>query len=338
MTVTSQVEQSEPVSIYSKPEARKMLEFLLANSQTVLEPSYLPNDELRYQQVEKILGEVPVDAPALLGEMAAAGTLSSELVDKAPTCPECGSKQLSTRYACTQCSTYDINRSFLFEHLKCGKVGNEESFKKGDEIVCPKCQAVLHSFGVEYRAVGVWYECNKCKNSFNNPNHLHYCRPNHHEFSPDRVNLVPVYNYELNKKAVEQIRKEVLLYAEAITFLENLGLEVRAPYSLPGRSGDPQLFDIVFVLPKKGWRSEDKIVAVNVILGDSPIGKDVVKSFGGKVKEAKPADGYILAVPGLSEEAQTLAKSLRVDYFEGSTLNEAMKAFQSKSIIKDYVG
>jgi DNA-directed RNA polymerase subunit RPC12/RpoP len=311
---------------------------LLANTQTILEPSYLSNDELRYQDVEKVLGDVPIDTPTLLREMAEAGTLSPELVDKAPACPECSSKQLSTRYACPQCSTYDINRTYLFEHLKCGKVGNEESFKKGDEIICPKCQAVLHNFGVEYRAVGVWYECNKCKNSFNNPNHVHFCRPNHHEFSPDRVNLVPVYKYELNRKAIEEIRKGVLVYAEAITFLENLGLDVKAPHSLPGRSGEPQLFDIVLVLPKKGWRSEEKTVAVDAIVGDSAVGDDTVKSFAGKVKEAKPSDSYLIAVPGLSEEARTSAKNLRVEHFEGSTLSEALQAFRTKSIIKDYVG
>jgi DNA-directed RNA polymerase subunit M/transcription elongation factor TFIIS len=338
MTFTNQVKQNEPAAVYSKPEARKILEYLLANTQTVLEPGHLPNDELQYRQVEKLLGEVPVDAVGLLREMTAAATLSSELVDKAPACPECGSKQLSTRYACPQCSTYDINRTYLFEHLKCGKVGNEGSFRKGDEVICPKCQAVLHNFGVEYRAVGVWYECNKCKNSFNVPNHLHFCRPNRHEFSPDRVDLVPVYKYELNRRAIEQIRKQVLVYAEAITFLENLGLTVKAPHSLPGKSGEPQLFDIVLVLPKKGWRSDEKIVAIDVMVSNSALEKDAVRNFDAKVKDAKPSDSYLIAVPRLSEEARILAKNLKLGYFEGSTLKEAMQAFQSKSVIKEYVG
>ena len=207
-------------------------------------------------------------------------------------------------------------------------MGNEESFKKGDEIICPKCQAVLHNFGVEYRAVGVWYECNSCKNSFNKPNHVHYCRPNRHQFSPDRVNLIPVYKYELNRSAIDEIRKQILVYAGAVTFLENLGSTVKAPYCLPGKSGEPQPFDIVFTLPKKGWRSEERVVAIDVVVSTSPAGIDIVKNFAAKVKEAKPTDSYLIAVPGLSDEARSLAKNLRVGYFEGSTLNEAMQAFQ----------
>ena len=338
MTVTSQVKENAPTGIYANPEARKILQYLLGHSQSALEPSFLANDELSYGLVETILGSVRPDVAGLLNEMVSAGTLASELVDKAPSCPECGSKQLSTRYTCPKCSAYDVTRTYLLEHLKCGKVGNEDGFKKGDEIVCPKCQTVLHNYGVEYRAVGVWYECNKCKNSFNNPNHIHFCRPKHHEFSPDRVNLVPIYKYELNKKAIEQIRKEVLVYAEAISFLENLGLNVKAPHSLPGKSGEPQLFDIVLLLPKKGWRSEEKIVAVDALVGDFPAGTDAVRAFAAKVKEAKPSDSCLIAVPGLAEDARGLAKNLKIDYVEGPTLNEAMQTFQSKSIVKEYVG
>jgi predicted RNA-binding Zn-ribbon protein involved in translation (DUF1610 family) len=338
MTVMSQAKESSPTGIYANMEARKILQYLLGHTRTVLEPVFLPNDEVSYGEAETILGNVPSDVSDLLNEMVSAGALVSELVDKAPSCPECGSKQLSTRYTCPKCSAYDITRTYLFEHLKCGKVGNEDSFKKSGQIICPKCQTVLHNYGVEYRALGVWYECNKCGNSFNNPNHLHLCRSKHHKFSPDRVSLVPIYKYELNKKALEQIRKEVLVYAEAITFFENLGLKVIAPHSLPGKSGEPQPFDIVLVLRKKGWRGEEKLVAVDAVLGYIPAGTDVVRGLAAKVKEAKPSGCCLIAVPGLAEDARDLAKNLKIDYVEGATLNEAMHTFQSKSIVKEYVG
>lgn len=186
MVVASEVKETAPTGIYAKPEARKLLEFLLEFPQTILTATLLPSDEFRFEQVEKILGETSTDVVQLLDEMTSANVLISQLVDKVPACPNCDSTQVSTRYFCPQCASHDINRTHLFEHLKCGKVGNEESFRKGEQIICPKCQTVLHDFGVEYRAIGVWYECNKCKNSFNNPNHSHFCRPKHHEFPTER--------------------------------------------------------------------------------------------------------------------------------------------------------
>ncbi len=317
--------------MFSNQGSRKILEYLLRNAQAVLAPTILPTDEVKYEQVESILGNVPNDASGLLSQMAAAGVLVSELVDKVPACPECGSMQLSTRYFCPQCRSHDIARTFLLEHLKCGKVGGEESFKKGEEIICPNCQAVLHNFGVEYRAVGIWYECNKCKNSFNNPTHSHFCRPKHHEFPPERVRLVPVYHYIINKSAIEKIRREVLVYAEVVTALENVGLTVLAPHDLEGRSGQVHPFDAVLVIPKKGWRGEERVVAMDIIMKDDPTGVEVAKEFVAKAKDARPYEAYMITVPGLTEDARSLLKNAKFPYFEGASLKEAVQAFQEGS-------
>jgi transposase-like protein len=333
MTVVTQLDakNKQPTeTIYSNAEARKILHFLLGNVQTAISPELLPNDETRYPQLGSILEHNPPDPGILLDKMVASGVLVAELVDKAPSCPECSSKEVSTRYLCPQCYGYDVARGYLYEHLKCGKVGGDESFKKEDGLICPKCQAVLHNFGVEYRAVGAWYRCNSCNNSFNAPTLSHFCRPNHHEFSPDRATLVPIYEYRLNAKALPEIRREVLLYSEAITMLENSGLTVTAPQSLPGKSGQARLFDIVVTFPKKGFRGS-KIVTIDVVLSDAPAGVQVVKEFAAKVKDAGISESYLIATPGLSEEARVLAKNSHLAYVEGMSLKEAMESLRKQS-------
>lgn len=337
MVVASEVKDAVSAGIYAKPEARKILEFLLEFPQTLLTATLLPNDELRFEEVEKILGETSTDVVQLLDEMTAAKVLVSQLVDKVPTCPSCGSKQVSTRYFCPECASHDINRAHLFEHLKCGKVGNEESFKKGEQIICPKCQTVLHDFGVEYRAIGVWYECNKCKNSFNNPNHAHFCRPKHHEFSTERVALVPVYQYELNRGSMESIRREVLVYADAITYLESLGLTVKAPYSLVGKSGQSHTFNIVLTLPKKGWRGEERTVAIDVVVKGYATELDVFKDYVAKARDVKPSQAYLIATEALSEDTRALLRDAKLPFFEGPSLREAMQAFREGSILKEHL-
>jgi transposase-like protein len=333
MTVVSQLDtknKQPSEKIYSNPEARKILHFLLGNVQTAISPTLLPTDETTYSQLESILGHSPPAAANLLDKMVASGVLVAELVDKTPTCPECSSKEVSTRYLCPQCYSYDVARGYLFEHLKCGKVGSDESFKKEDELVCPKCQAVLHNFGIEYRAVGAWYRCNSCNNSFNAPTLSHFCRPNHHEFSPDRAKLVPIYEYRLNGNALPEIRREVLLYSDVITMLENSGLSVNAPQSLPGKSGQVRLFDIVVTFPKKGFRGS-KIVAIDILLLDGAAEARVVKEFVAKVKDAGISESYLIAVPGLTEEARGLAKNSNLAYVEGISLKEAMESLRKQS-------
>ncbi len=337
MTATSQLTTKSTREVYVNPEARKILEFLIKNPGTVLSPSILPNDEFAYPQVESILGNETSDPTPLLKTMTEGNVLVAELVDKVPACPACSSRQVSTRYLCPQCFRFDITQTFLFEHLKCGKVGSDDTFRKGDEIVCPKCQAVLHEFGVEYRSVGAWYKCNRCDHTFNTPAHSHFCRPKHHEFTPDRARLIPVHQYRLNPNATDEIKLEVLVYSEAITLLENLGLTVLAPHSLPGKSGQPQTFDIVLTQPKKGWRSEEKIVVIDIMVGKEPIGSEMVKNFNAKVKDVKPSESWLIAVPGLTDQARTLLGNLKLSHVEGVTLQEAMQAFQSKSNVAAYV-
>jgi len=131
-TIPINVQTDKPKEIYADPDVRKILQFLLRNITVVVSPQALPTDEVTYPQLQSVLGEHAADANSTLGRMAAAGVLIETLADKVPACPECNSKQVSTRYLCSQCYSFDIDRSFLFEHLKCGKVASDDSFRKGN--------------------------------------------------------------------------------------------------------------------------------------------------------------------------------------------------------------
>jgi len=340
MTVITETVAAPTKDIYANPDARKVLEFLIWNAGTVLSPTILPTDEITYPQLESILGKDTLTKEKqirLLKVMSDANVLVAELVDKVPLCPSCGSSQVSTRYICPHCYTFDITKTFLFEHLKCGKVGSSDEFAKDEQIICPKCQTVLHDFGVEYRSVGAWYKCSRCNHSFNSPSHSHFCRPNRHQFTSDAVQLVPLYQYQINSEAAEQIKLKVLVYAEAITQLENLGLTVFAPHSLLGKSGEKQPFDIVLSQQKKGWRGEERTIVIDIKIDKQPTGVDAVKKFHAKVKDVKPSESWLITVPGLDAEAGTLIGNLNLSHSEGATLLEAMQVFLDKSDVKSYV-
>ena len=338
--ITETVTGGPSQNIYANPEARKILEYLVWNAGTILSPTILPTDDIAYPQVETILGKdaSPIEKQIpLLKTMADANVLIVELVDKVPTCPTCGSNQVSTRYICPQCYTFDITKTFLFEHLKCGKVGSSDEFAKDEKIICPKCQTVLHDFGVEYRSVGAWYKCDRCNHSFNSPSHSHFCRPKHHEFTSDAVQLVSLFQYRINPENAEQTKLKVLVYAEAITQLENLGLVVLAPHSLLGKSGQTQSFDIVLKQRKKGWRGEEKNLVIDIKMDKEPTGTEAVKNFHAKVKDVRPSESWLITVPGLDAEADTLIRNLGLSHAEGATLLEAVQVLLDKSDVKSYV-
>jgi hypothetical protein len=333
MSLTTSVETEAPdTAIYENLDARKILQLLLRSPRTIVAPEITPTDEVQYPQLGTLVQLTPSDTLELLSKMVQAGVLVADLADKAPACPECGSHQVSTRYVCPKCYSYDVSRSFLYEHLKCGRVASDDTFRKGGQLICPKCQAVLHSFGVEYRAVGAWYKCGNCNESFNVPVHQHFCRPKHHQFASDRARLVPIYQYRLNPASLATIRKEMLMYNEAIAVLESLGLIVVAPGEVLGKSGNARAFDIVTTV-KGRWRGS-RTIAMDVITSNEALPVEMVRDFAAKARDAKAAESYFVAVPGLNEEARRLASGLKLSVIEAPSLKEAMALLLKQDAFK----
>jgi hypothetical protein len=336
MTVTSRWEtktqESPERDVYSNPQARKLLQFMLRSPRTTIAPEITVTDDIRYPELKQVVELNEAKALNLLSRMVQAKVLLADLVDKVPACPDCGSSQLSTRYICPKCFNYNIEHSFLYEHLKCGKTASDDTFKKGDQLVCPKCQTVLHNFGIEYRAVGAWYKCGSCNESFNAPVHQHFCRPGHHQFAMDRVRLVPIYQYRLNPAVLGTIRKETLLYDDAILILESSGLTVIAPGLSPGKSAQAQPFDIITTV-KSHWGGS-RTVAIDVIMTGEDLPVEGVRDFAAKVKDAKVSESYLIAVPGLKEDARALARNLRLSVIEAPSLKEAMTLLLSRDTFK----
>ena len=335
MSVTSSVhvKRVESQEIYADPDARAILQFLLRNLSTTIPPKITEADEITYPTLQSIIKEQADKPETVLSRMSFAGVLIADLADKVPICPECGSNQISTRYLCPSCFTFDITRSFLFEHLKCGKVASDDAFRKGDNLICPKCQIVLHDFGIEFRAVGAWYKCNRCDNSFNLATQSHFCRPNHHQFTPERAKLIPIYEYRLNASRLSEIRRQVLVYSELISQFENHGLTVIAPYQFNGKTGEAESFDIGIVT--KGRWGAQKTITLDIIKSEFYCGPEAVRDFASKVKSAKPSQSYLVIVPGLKEDARELAKNLRVQCVEARTIGEAFEPIRNLEGIKE---
>ena len=331
---TETKQATQPASeIYSDLSARKVLQFMLRSPRTPITPEILPTDEMHYPQLAAVIDANAAGTLELLTRMVKARVLLADLADKAPACPDCGSHQVSTRYTCPKCFSYDISRSFLFEHLKCGQVANDDTFRKGDQLVCPKCQAVLHNFGVEYRAVGAWYRCSNCNESFNPPSSSHFCRPRRHQFSLDRTRLIPIYQYRLNPATLADTRKEILMYNDAISMLEALGLIVQAPDEVIGRSGEHQYFDIGTSIKGGRWGGS-KTVAIDVNTSTQNLTSEHVREFAAKAKDSRVNETYLIAVPGLNEEAKTVAKNLKVTVIEGASVKEAMTTLLNRDPFK----
>ena len=123
------------------------------------------------------------------------------------------------------------------------------------------------------------------------------------------------------------------MYTDLVTTLEGLGLTVQAPQSLPGKSGQPQSFDVV--VTKGGRWGGSKTIAIDIITSESKADTETVRSFATKVREAKPSESYLIVIPALDNDAKSLAKNLKVTLVEAASLKEATTTLLSLGSFKD---
>ncbi len=95
--------------------------------------------------------------------------ISGEYVSRLHNCTHCGCAFLNFYETCPDCSSSDLRTEELIHHFKCANIGEISDYKKGDALVCPKCDKVLRHIGVDYDKASIMYHCNNCQNVFQDP-------------------------------------------------------------------------------------------------------------------------------------------------------------------------
>ncbi len=169
--ITEAMELARPMTMRMKqlPEAyhrsRDPKQMLLARlavrdrgTQARRDPSL--KDIVAYKD-ETAIGGVLHNAEAL----ARLGLLEKKFFDKVQCCPSCTSARLLVREECSKCRSPDITEEAIIHHLRCGYQGPERDFRKGREMICPKCSLHCEHFSVDYDKPGALVICNSCNHS-----------------------------------------------------------------------------------------------------------------------------------------------------------------------------
>jgi len=275
-----------------------------------------------YPDVEEIIGESE-DAEKFLAMLVEAGVLKRELYDKAVHCPKCGSMNVSVQYCCPFCLSYDIKRSSLIEHIRCGYIDIEEKFVSGVELICPKCRRKLTVEDVDYRRAGLWCTCNKCGRSFDMPTPKHFCRNCQTSFTFENAKIKEAYKYRLNEDFVKTATSEWSILAPIRKLLEEKGFKVETPGFMEGRSGVKHMFDIIAY--NNGRKSER--LAINI--STSPDGKQVpdhaVIDMFAKTYDSDIEKAILIAIPKISENGRKLANHYKICLIEAKTPEETIE-------------
>jgi hypothetical protein len=318
--------KNEKPELYRDYNTQMFLSKFLSSEIRTLEPVYDQQTGYRYPAVEAIVGDA-LQVEPFLSKLCSAGVLEKKLHDKVIFCPNCGSANVSLHYCCPFCKSFDIQKSSLIEHVKCGYMDVEANFREGEKYVCPKCHEELKRIDVDYRKAGVWCTCKDCNKSFDIPVPEHFCRSCHANFTFEEALIKDVYSYTLKESFREKASVSWFLVAPIRDFLIEEGLTVESPAFLKGKSGTNHSFDIVAY---KGDVARKPIVidlakSIEDIVSEQP----VIALFA-KIFDVSPTKAYLIAIPQLSENGKKMAELYNIETIEAKNQKEAVKAFKEK--------
>jgi hypothetical protein len=291
-----------------------------------LEPVYDPKRGYRYDTVETIVRD-PLKAEAFLTKLYEAGILTRKLHDEVIFCPRCNSAGISIRYCCPYCKSFNIKKSSLIEHVKCGYMDVEENFHKGDKLICLKCHDELKKCDIDYRRAGVWCTCKDCSKSFDIPVVKLFCRDCHEDFTFEDAIIKEVYTYALKEEARREAAEGWVLISPITEFLRQNGFEVKSPAFLKGKSGANHMFDIV-AWPKENEKSVtviDLATSTENVVSEQPI----IALFA-KIYDVSPATAYLIAIPKLNDNARKMAELYNIRAIEATNPKEAINSLKEK--------
>lgn len=235
-----------------------------------------------------------------LDKLRSAGILKSKLLDKVIVCPTCGSPSVYSKYNCPRCSSFDIGKASIIEHVRCGYIGSKEKFQKGNLLICPKCKNTVGE--VDYRKIGTSFECNSCGSRFEAPRMSHKCNSCDDVFTYKEARYEPIFEFELSEETKRSVAKGTLPLGSIVTTLKEGGFEVGLKSDLIGKSGATHNFDIV---ARKGAA----LVVANFTF--EPKEEDIIGLFAKKY-DVDPTFTLLIALTPPSKEEEAVSKAYAV--------------------------
>lgn len=313
------------MELYKERSTQALLSRFLSGEISELQPIYDFKLGYSYPSVEAIAGSAS-GAEVLLKKLHESGILERKLYDKIISCPKCHSINISVHYSCPYCESFDIRKSSLIEHVKCGYMDIEENFLKAGKFICPKCREELNRPDVDFRKAGVWCACKECGKSFDIPLTGLFCRDCHTSFTFEDAIIKDAYVYRLSEEAKQEASLGWVLIAPLKEFLVQSGFDVEGPAFLKGKSGANHMFDIIA-------REKDGTGNVTVIdlatSAEDIVSEQPVIALFAKIFDVSPHHAYLIALPKMNENGRKMAALYNIHLVEAKNQKEAISTLEA---------
>ncbi|MEM2103790.1 MAG: hypothetical protein QW717_02715 [Candidatus Bathyarchaeia archaeon] len=296
---------AEKAKFFRDHAVQRMLKALKNGELSFLEPVVNYDFGVEYTKLREF-GLNPAETTPILSRLCEIGVLVWETVGNLAVCPSCGSYRLLLQLHCPSCGSARLSRGAVVEHMMCGHVDVEINFRRGQDLVCPKCGKRLKAIGVDYRRPGILYKCMDCQTSFQKALGKFKCS-NGHLFDEGELATWEVKAYRANP-ARRLLLEKFIIDVEAIlqVFIVK-GWCVETPAVIRGKAGVEHEFYFAVWRAKADKESRPPDVVCELVVSESIVDATAILAFWAKAIDVEAKDKIVMAVPGLDEKAKMLA-------------------------------
>ena len=331
-------EKKEDVKLSTREE--RILTDLLEKGVRELKP-LRAGHKVTYTDLDEVANDLSEkNKKKLLKSLTIKGYLKEKEFDASLICPNCESTEIYTRHNCPSCKSINIQKNRLVEHTKCGFMGNINDFEKDDQLICPKCKAVIYdSSNVGYKQtqikmtaaknIGSSFTCNNCGSIFDKPLTTHICTDCSASFNSIEADYERFPVYELTEKVdtltTNNSKTNILRQLEKI--IQTKGYTVELNAKIKGKSGLEQAFDLI---AKKG----DEIMLLDVSSWGNQ--KDLTELLGKKT-DVRSSSVTLIDLTG-NQNLVALGKLYSIavlDGRDGEKLGEAISRILPEKVEKN---
>lgn len=140
------------------------LENIINKEITVINPVFSPFKPkgYSYPDIDRVSDELE-SVESYLDMLAEKGFFAKKLNNRFRLCKQCGTHHINYREVCPACSSLDIEKKQMIHHFHCGHIDSFESYMKGTDLICPKCEQTLRHIGLDYEKPSEYYKCSSCQ-------------------------------------------------------------------------------------------------------------------------------------------------------------------------------
>lgn len=285
------------------------MELLKGLENQPLTPTRDAAGKLRYEKAEEILGEEPERTREVLDLMVENEILLRKVFLKDIECPSCRSSNISTVYRCNRCSSTNITKNSLIEHISCGNIGPKDTYMSSNEMVCPNCH--LQVIPDSSKNIGSWFECSDCSRRISTPDPQHICRICSTEFLFENARYENVYSYSLRSGVADQYLNISNTYQPFREILAQSGYLEEEVTRRKGESGVTHEFDLLA-------SKDGEVLAIEVVFEENGVGQTRIVQWFAKIIDTK-VSAYLIAIPSLDDGAAKLASAYKLNMIEAKT-------------------